>query len=64
MSIKIPEELFYDIVTLLTEPKVFNPAEKECVVSMERRDSVLHRLLQIQRTRLFSGKGKKLRLWT
>jgi hypothetical protein len=43
---------------------VFNPAEKECVVSMERRDNVLHRLLQIQRTRLFSGKGKKLRLWT
>ena len=64
MSIKIPEELFYDIVTHLTEPKVFNPAQKECTVSMERRDQVLQRLLKIQRSRLFGGKGKNLRLWT
>jgi hypothetical protein len=64
MSVKIPDKLFYDIVTLLTEPKVFNPAEKECVVSMERRDEVLHRLLKIQRSRLFGGNGKNLRLWT
>ena len=64
MSVKIPEELFYDIVTLLTEPKVFNPAEKECVVSMERRDEVLQRLLRIQRSRLFGGNKKNLRLWT
>jgi hypothetical protein len=64
MSVKIPEELFYDIVTLLTEPKVFNPAQKECVVSMDRRDQVLQRLLKIQRSRLFGGDGKKRRLWT
>lgn len=64
MSVKIPDELFYEIVTLLTEPKVFNPAEKECVVSMEQRDAVLRQLLQIQRSRLFGDKRKNRRLWT
>ena len=64
MSVKIPDELFYDIVTLLTEPKVFNQAEKECVVSMDRRDAVLRKLLQIQRSRLFGAKTKNRRLWT
>ncbi|MGD8366080.1 MAG: hypothetical protein PVG78_00445 [Desulfobacterales bacterium] len=64
MSVKIPEKLFYDIVTLLTEPKLFNPAQKECVVSMERRDEILQRLLKIQRSQLFGGNRKHLRLWT
>jgi len=64
MSVKIPDELFYDIVTLLTEPKVFNQADRECVVSMERRDEVLQRLLRIQRSRFFSAKTKNMRLWT
>ena len=64
MNVKIPENLFYDIVALLTEPKLLNQAENECVVNIDRRDAVLRQLLNIQRSRILGGPEKNRRLWT
>ena len=64
MNVKIPEHLFYDIVELLTEPKLLNPADNECVVNIDRRDAVLRQLLNIQRSRILRGPEKNRRLWT
>lgn len=49
ISVHIPEKLFFDIVDLLREPKSLIPANRECVVGMDRRDRILDALLQIRR---------------
>ena len=54
MAVQIPEQLLFDMVQLLTEPKALIPAEGTCVLSIEARDRVLNDLLQVQRNFLFS----------
>lgn len=49
MNVKIPEDLFFDMVDLLVEPKTLLPTSGDCVLAMENRNHVLNRLLDIRR---------------
>lgn len=49
MNVKIPEDLFFDMVDLLVAPKTLLPAQGKCVLGIENRNRVLDRLLVIRR---------------
>jgi hypothetical protein len=49
MNVKIPEDLFFDMVDLLVAPKILLPAQGNCVLALENRNRVLDRLLAIRR---------------
>jgi hypothetical protein len=49
MNVKIPEDLFFDMVDLLVAPKTLLPAQGNCVLALENRNRVLDRLLAIRR---------------
>ncbi|MCG6905232.1 MAG: hypothetical protein LJE63_01305 [Desulfobacteraceae bacterium] len=49
MNVKIPEDLFFDMVDLLVAPKALLPAQGNCVLTIENRNRVLDRLLVIRR---------------
>ncbi len=49
ISVKIPENLFYDIVDLLREPKSLAPLAQECTLPLDDRNTVLDQLLVIRR---------------
>lgn len=49
MNVKIPEDLFFDMVDLLVAPKTLLPAQGSCVLTIENRNRVLDRLLVIRR---------------
>ena len=57
MSVKIPEDLLFEMVELLVEPKYLNPTEDECVLHMSKRDRILDQLLVHRRKALESKKG-------
>jgi hypothetical protein len=45
--------LFFDVVDLLVEPQSLRPQEGTCVLSLDARNQVLERLLQIRHQFLF-----------
>ena len=49
MSVQIPENLVYEMVELLTEPKCIRPAKDECVLHLSKRNKVLDQLLVLRR---------------
>jgi len=53
MQVQIPEKLFFDMIDLLVEPRSLRPDEGTCVLSIEARNLVLDRLLQIRHSLLF-----------
>ncbi len=53
MSVKISENLFFEMVDLLMEPKSMIPAKSECILHLAKRNNVLDRLLRVQRNVLF-----------
>jgi hypothetical protein len=53
MNVNIPEKLFFDVVDLLVEPQSLRPQEGTCVLSLDARNQVLERLLQIRHQFLF-----------
>ena len=57
MNVKIPENLLYEMVELLVEPKYINPSEDECVLHLSKRDRILDQLLVLRRKALESKKG-------
>ena len=57
MSVKIPEDLLFEMVELLVEPKYLNPTQDECVLHLAKRDRILDQLLVYRRKALESKKG-------
>jgi hypothetical protein len=49
MSVQISENLVYEMVELLTEPKCINPSNDECVLHLGKRNKVLDQLLILRR---------------
>jgi hypothetical protein len=47
--VNISEDLFFDMVDLLREPKLLTPRTSECVIRLDRRNNVLNRLLAVRR---------------
>jgi hypothetical protein len=52
MDVKIPENLLYQMVELLVEPKSLKPAKDECVLHLSKRDQILNQLLVMRRKAL------------
>ena len=57
MDVKIPEDVLYEMVELLVEPKYLKPSENECVLHLDKRDRLLDQLLVLRRKALASKKG-------
>ena len=57
MDVKIPEDLLYEMVELLVEPKYLKPSEDECFLHLGKRDRVLDKLLVLRRKALSPKKG-------
>jgi hypothetical protein len=57
MDVKIPEDVLYEMVELLVEPKYLDPSENECVLHLDKRDRLLDQLLVLRRKALASKKG-------
>ncbi len=58
MSVKISENLLFEMVDLLMKPKTMIPLDNECVIHMAKRDSVLKNLLRVQRGVLMTSQDK------
>lgn len=49
MSVQVPENLVYEMIELLTEPKTIKPAKDECVLHLGKRNKMLDQLLILRR---------------